>query len=153
MRMITTIFLWINMILFAAHLFGHLHNSTVNVPNWSDGTPDDLVRYTRFYHRKTNTSYFAPVIFSSIATSLLSLILVWNNSSQLRLLAGIDLLIAAGTLVSVLTLFKPINDYFQGGQYEAGQLSALTIKWLRMNRLRIVFVAAGFAISIWMLNI
>lgn len=149
--MITEIFLWVVMLLYSFHFAGHLHNMVANVANWSSGTVEDMNRYSHFYHKGNNTHYFAPVIFASILASAIALILVWQKDGLLRTLMAADLFIATGVLISVLTLFRPMNVYFEAKQYEAVHLKVLVNKWLLYNKIRFVVILGGLIISIWAL--
>ncbi len=150
--MITTIFLWAIVLLFSFHFAGHLHNILANVPNWSSGSVEDMNRYSNFYHKGNNTHYFAPVIFASIIACLIALILVWNTDGQIRTLVAIDLVIAIGVLVSVLTVFRPMNNYFESKVYEPVKLKLLVNKWLLYNQIRFVIILVGLIIAICALS-
>lgn len=150
--MITIIFLWAVVILYSLHFGGHLHNIITNVPNWSSGTVDDMNRYARFYHKGNNTHFFAPVIFGSIIVCFITLILVWNSGGTTRILVAVDGIIAIAVLISVFTLFKPMNVYFESMQYEPDKLKSLVNKWLLYNKIRLVIIFIGLSISIWALN-
>jgi hypothetical protein len=150
--MITTIFLWLIVLLYSFHFAGHLHNMITNVPNWSSGSVEDMNRYSNFYHNGNNTHYFAPVIFASIITCIFSLFLVWNVNGLIRNLVAIDLIIATGVLISVITLFRPMNVYFESKNYETVKLKSLVNKWLLYNTIRFFIILVGLIISIWALN-
>lgn len=150
--MITTIFLWANVLLYSFHFAGHLHNMIANIPNWSSGRTEDMNRYANFYHKGNNTHYFAPVIFASIITCLVTLILTWNAPGIIRTLVAADLLIVTGVLISVFTLFRPINVYFEAKQYEAATLKRLVQKWLLYNKIRFAIILLGLVFSIWAIN-
>lgn len=150
--MITTILLWAIVLLYSFHFAGHLHNIVANVANWSSGTIEDMNRYSNFFHKGNNTHYFAPVIFASIITCAITLILVWNSDVLTRNLVAVDLIISAGVLISVFTLFRPMNVYFESKQYESNKLKLLVNKWLLYNKIRLVIILGGLIISIWALN-
>lgn len=150
--MITIIFLWSIVLLYSFHFAGHLHNIITNVPNWSSGKVEDMNRYGNFYHKGNNAHYFAPVIFASILACLVTLILVWNTGGITRNLVAAYLIIVAGILISVFTLFRPINNYFASGQYEPAKLKSLVNKWLLFNNIRLVIILGGLIIAIWALN-
>ncbi len=154
MKMATTIFLWANVLLYSFHFAGHLLNLTVNIPNWSSGDIKVMNNYANFYHKRNNTQYFAPVIIASIMTCIISLILVWTTNDMVRNLIAADLFIVVGVLISVFTLFRPINMYFfAADQYEQTQLKLLVHKWLFYNSIRFVLVLLGLVLSIWALNV
>ena len=146
--MMTTSLLWSIILLYSFHFAGHLHNIVANVPNWSSGTTEDMQRYARFYHKGNNTHYFAPVIFASIIACAVTLAVIWNNGAAVRYLVGTDLLIAVGTLLSVLTLFRPMNLYFESKEYEPQKLKMYVNRWLLFNKIRSVFILAGLVVSI-----
>lgn len=150
--MITVIFLWAIVLLYAFHFAGHLHNIVANVANWSSGSIDDMNRYSNFYHKGNNTHYFAPVIFASIIVCAISLILVWNSNGLIRNLVTLDLIIAIGILIAVFTLFRPMNIYFESKQYESVQLKLLVDKWVLYNKIRLFVVLDGLIIAIWALS-
>lgn len=150
--MITAIFLWAIVLLYAFHFAGHLHNIVANVANWSSGSIDDMNRYSNFYHKGNNTHYFAPVIFASIIACAISLILVWNSNGLIRNLVTLDLIIAIGILIAVFTLFRPMNIYFESKQYESVQLKLLVDKWVLYNKIRLFVVLDGLIIAIWALS-
>ncbi|MBK6824899.1 MAG: hypothetical protein IPG87_18715 [Saprospiraceae bacterium] len=103
--MITSIFLWSVVLLYSFHFAGHLHNIVANVANWSSGTVEDMNRYSNFFHKGNNTHFFAPVIFASIISCALTLILVWDKNGLTRNLVAVDLIIAIFVLISVVTFF------------------------------------------------
>lgn len=146
--MVTTILLWSIILLYSFHFAGHLHNIVANIPNWSSGTAEDMQRYANFYHRRNNTRYFAPVIFASIVACAAALAVIWNRSAAARYLVGTDLLIAIGTLLSVLTIFRPMNAYFESGEYEPQKLKTFVNRWLLFNNIRFVCILAGLVVSI-----
>ena len=150
--MITTIFLWAIVLFYSFHFAGHLHNILANVPNWSSGRVEDMNRYSNFYHKGNNTHYFAPVIFASIIACAISLILVWRTDGPIRNLVAIDLVIAIGVLISVITLFRPMNIYFESKAYESDKLKMLVSKWLLYNKIRFVIILVGLVIAIWALS-
>jgi hypothetical protein len=150
--MITIILLWTIVLLYSFHFAGHLHNIIANVPNWSSGKVEDLIRYRNFYHKGNNAHYFGPVIFASIIACLVTLILVWNSGGITRNLVSVDLSIVVGVLISVFTIFRSINTYFAAGHYEETKLKSLVSKWLLFNNIRFVIILAGLIISIWALN-
>lgn len=150
--MITKYFLWAIVLLYSFHFAGHLHNIITNVPNWSSGTIEDMNRYANFYHKGNNTHYFAPIIFGSIIVCFITLILVWNSGGITRNLVAFDLIIAIAVLLSVLTLFRPINIYFESMQYEPTKLKSLVNTWLLYNKIRLVIIFIGLIISLWALN-
>ncbi len=150
--MITAIFLWTVVLLYSFHFAGHLHNIVANVANWSSGTVEDMNRYSNFFHKGNNTHFFAPVIFASIISCALTLILVWDKNGLTRNLVAVDLIIAICILISVFTLFRPMNVYFESKQYESTKLKLLVNKWILYNRIRLVIILGGLVISIWALN-
>jgi len=150
--MINSIFLWIVVLLYSFHFAGHLHNIVANVANWSSGTVEDMNRYSNFFHKANNTHYFAPVIFASIISCVITLILVWDKNGLTRNLVAVDLIIAICVLISVFTLFRPMNAYFESKQYESTKLRLLVKKWIFYNRIRLVIILGGLIISIWALN-
>lgn len=151
--MATTIFLWANVLLYSFHFAGHLLNLTVNIPNWSTGEMHVMNNYANFYHKRNNTSYFAPIIMASILTCIGSLILVWTTNDRLRNLLIADLIIVVGVLISVFSLFRPINQYFFAAhQYDQTQLKLLVHKWLFFNSIRFVVVFLGLVLAIWAIN-
>lgn len=150
--MITSIFLWTVVLLYSFHFAGHLHNIVADVANWSSGTVEDMNRYSNFFHKGNNAHYFAPIIFASIISCVITLILVWDKNGLTRNLVAIDLFIAICVLISVFTLFRPMNVYFESKQYESTKLKLLVNKWILYNRIRLVIILGGLIISIWALN-
>lgn len=150
--MITSIFLWTVVLLYSFHFAGHLHNIVADVANWSSGTVEDMNRYRNFFHKGNNAHYFAPIIFASIISCFITLILVWDKNGLTRNLVAIDLFIAICVLISVFTLFRPMNVYFESKQYESTKLKLLVNKWILYNRIRLVIILGGLIISIWALN-
>ena len=150
--MITSIFLWTVVLLYSFHFAGHLHNIVANVTNWSSGTVEDMNRYSNFYHKGNNTHFFAPVIFASIISCSITLILVWDINGLTRSLVAADLIIAIFVLISVVTFFRPMNVYFESKQYESTKLKLLVDKWILFNRIRVVIILGGLIISIWALS-
>ena len=148
----TTVLLWAIMILYSFHFAGHLHNALTNVPNWSSGTPEDMNRYANFFHKATNTRFFAPVIFATILVGITALFYVWNQGDFVRNIVAIDLLIAILVLVGVFTIFKPMNDYFAQQHYEAVPLKKMVTKWIAYNYVRMCIILIGFILSIWNLT-
>ncbi|MBK9104464.1 MAG: DUF1772 domain-containing protein, partial [Saprospiraceae bacterium] len=119
---------------------------------WSSGRIEDMNRYSNFYHKGNNTHFFAPVIFASIIACAISLILVWHADGPIWILVAIDLVIAIGVLISVITLFRPMNIYFESKEYEADKLKLLVSKWLLYNQIRFVIIFVGLVIAIWALS-
>jgi hypothetical protein len=113
---------------------------------------EDINRYSHFYHKGNNTHYFAPVIFTSIFACIITLFFVWNSGGLIRTLVAADLIIVAGVTISVFTIFRPINVYFESKQYESEKLKVLVQKWLFYNKIRLVIILVGLIISIWALN-
>ena len=144
-----SILLWSIIILYSFHLSGHLHNMLTNVPNWSSGSVEDMNRYKAFYHKVTNTRFFAPVIFATIIICIISLFVVWNHSSFTRYLVLLCLLIAVAVLIAVFTVFRPMNEYFLLKQCEPLVLKKMVKKWLTYNYIRFFIILIGLIISIW----
>ena len=149
--MTITIFLWTIILLFSFHVAGHIHNIVACVRNWSSGTIEDMNRYSNFYHKGNNTHYFAPVIFSSIIACFIALILVWNINTITRNLVLTDLIISIGVLISVFTLFRPMNTYFGSKQYETVKLKSMVNRWNILNYVRLAIILSGLIISIYAL--
>ena len=148
----THIVLTANLAVYCFHLGGHLLNSVVNLPNWSSGTVEDMQRYSQFYHRRSNASFFGPVVLLSIVVGVGALLLVWNSDSLSRCLAMADLAISLVLFLIVLAIFRPMNIYFSGGKYEAKKLAHLVHRWKFYNRIRLVLVTAGFVVAVLLLN-
>ena len=148
----TIVLLWAVMLLYSFHFAGHLHNALTNVPNWSSGSIEDMNRYGTFYHKATNTRFFAPVIFATILVCLLSLFYAWNQSHLTRNILIADLLIAVLVLISVFTIFRPMNDYFSQQEYEPVRLKKMVQKWVTYNYVRMLIILIGLILSIWNLT-
>jgi hypothetical protein len=78
--------------------------------------------------------------------------LVWKSGGITRNLVAVDLIIAIVVLLSVLTLFRPINIYFESMQYEPTKLKSLVDTWLLYNKIRLAIIFIGLIISLWALN-
>lgn len=144
-----TILLWAIMLLYSFHFAGHLHNALTNVPNWSSGSIEDMNRYATFYHKATNTRFFAPVIFATILVCIIALFYVWNQTDFVRNTVAVDLLIVILVLISVFTVFRPMNDYFAQRQYEPAPLKKMVEKWITYNYIRMLIILIGLILSIW----
>jgi hypothetical protein len=151
-RKMITILLWSIVLLFSFHLAGHLHNMLANMPNWSSGSIEDMNRYGNFYHKATNTRFFAPVIFISVIVCILSLFFVWNQNGFTRNMVLLDLFIAMATLVAVLTVFRPMNEYFALQQYDPILLKSMVSRWIMYNYIRFFMILTGLVAAIWNLN-
>ncbi len=149
MKKMATILIWSIMLIYGFHVAGHLHNILTNVPNWSSGSIEDMNRYGNFYHKATNTRFFAPVIFTTIFICVLALFYTWNQPNIIRNIVLIDLFIAILALVAVFTVFRPMNEYFANQQYDPILLKTMVQKWITYNYIRFSILLIGLVISIW----
>lgn len=147
------ILLWAVMLLYSFHFAGHLHNALTNVPNWSSGSVEDMKRYGAFYHKATNTRFFAPVIFATIFVCIVTLFYLWNHNPLNRNIVIADLLIAVLVLISVFTIFGPMNNYFSRQEYDPILLKTMVNKWVAWNYVRMLVILLGLILSIWNLKV
>ena len=148
------IFLWALVLLNCLHFGAHLYDTLTSIPNWKSGDIQEVSLYRDFHHRAKKANFFAPVIFASILVSAVSLILVYNVPGNIKIMTGISLAINLGVLLSVFTLFRPINEYIEKVQvYDPAILKTMVSKWFVMDKIRLFITLLGLVISIWALNL
>ncbi len=150
----TFLFLWALVLLNCLHFGAHLYDTLTSIPNWKSGDIQEVRLYRDFHHKAKKANFFAPVIFSSILVSAVSLILVYSDPGNVKIMIGICLAINLAVLLGVFTLFRPINDYIEKAQvYDPAILKTMVNKWFIMDKIRLFITFLGLIISIWALNL
>ena len=126
----------------------NIYTSVVDVPSWGSNIPFSIAA-AREYFKVSDPSHFFR-IFSPInqALGLISVIIFWKRSSQIRWLLVAAFLLYVTAEGMTFQYFYPRNDImFKSTITDAEQLRTTWLEWKNMNWLRTAIVAAGFMCS------
>ena len=130
-------------------LFVNIYNSLVNAVAVESDIPNSVIA-TREYFKTVNPGDFFK-IFSPLTQimALVSLILFWKKSRQIRLLLGIAFALYLSADIFTFIYFHPRNDIMFNSEKLADTetLKRLASQWSSMNWLRSLIVLLGIITS------
>jgi hypothetical protein len=126
----------------------NIYTSLVDVPSWGSNIPVSIETARKYFSASDPSNFFR--IFSPLnqALGLISIILFWKRSRQVRwfLVTAFLLYVTAEGLT--FQYFYPRNDImFSSTITDVEQLKTTWLEWRSMNWLRTAIVAAGFICS------
>ena len=147
--MIKRIVLFATVLFFCFHLTGHIYENIVLVSNWKSGEVADVVRYVDFLRVGSPSQFFSIAQFGCVLASLVSLIAVWREKGNVRLFAGLTLIISVLVMVETIVIHVPINIYMgTTTNFDPVELKAKVTTWVNFEYLRILLIAIGLGTSI-----
>ncbi|HEX2535224.1 MAG TPA: DUF1772 domain-containing protein [Chitinophagaceae bacterium] len=141
-------FLFASLVLASGLMLTNVYTSLVDAPAWGHQIPASLHTARQYYSQSNPGTFFR--IFSPLnqALGLLSLLLFWKRSPQVRwLLGGAFVFYFIGEGMTFL-YFYPLNAVLFGAdQTDVALLQATFREWSAMNWVRTAVVAAGLTCS------
>lgn len=147
--MVTTIFLWLTVLLFSFYFAGHLFDLLANIPNWKSGEIADIEKYRDFYKRASPKNFFILLGLGTPVISLVSLSLVWQNAGATMYFLAAAFGLSLITLLFTVKFFVPINEYiFTSTTYDQVELKEKVSKWISADYFRLLLIGAAMASAI-----
>lgn len=131
---------------FSSGLFFTLvYNSIVNAANWESNIPQSITATKDFFVVANPGTFFQVVDPTTMLLTVLALILIWKQSSSIRLVLGIALLCYVSSMILTFTYFYPRNDImFLSKQLpDTETLKKAASEWGRMGWVRCLLSLAG----------
>ncbi|MDZ4807015.1 MAG: hypothetical protein SGI96_01955 [Bacteroidota bacterium] len=149
-KQITTLLLFIAVILWGTWFGGQLFNEALVIPKWLSSPPQSMLAYDAIPVKGGFFFFMINPFFTLF--SLLATIFGWNVAGKSRTWMLLATLI--GFIVSLVLIFylAPLihvtNEYAIQGSIPANQIIANTKEWMVGNRIRLVLEFCGFLFSI-----
>jgi hypothetical protein len=131
----------------------NLYTSIVDVPAWSHNVPASVDTARAYFSASNPGDFFR--IFSPLnqLLGLVSLVLFWKRSKQVRFLLGAAFLLYVIGEGMTFMYFYPRNAILFGTQsIDTDTLQTVLTQWSSMNWVRSLVVGAGFICSAFALN-
>lgn len=148
----TNFFLLTTVIVFSFHLAGHIFDKIVIIPNWNNGTINEMQKNKAFFRKGKIQTFFMLMLPSCFLVSLVSMILLWSDDSDAHLYAMLAFALNFTTSVWTIAYFVPMNKYFEAGEYDAETLKQMVKRWTMANHVRFVLLTVALCLAIAALN-
>jgi len=143
------IFLYLSIVFASGVLFVNMYNSIVDTTAWGAHFPESI-QTTRDYYQSVNPGTFFRV-FSPVnqVLALLSLILFWKTSSQVRTFLLVAFILYVLADVFTFAYFYPRNDIMFKSDISTNLEAIKTAwkQWVPMNWLRSFIIVVGLICS------
>ncbi|WP_461533367.1 anthrone oxygenase family protein [Sinomicrobium sp.] len=140
--------LYVCIVLTSGILFTNLYNSLVDATSWGADIPDSI-RTVREYYKSVNPgNYYRGVTPVVQLICLLTVLLFWKSSKQIRYYLLIALIIYLIGDVLTFTYFYPRNEFvFQTGNIkDINAMEKAITEWQNMNWVRSVLVVISIVL-------
>lgn len=146
---IKIIVLYASIVFASGVLFANMYNSIVDTTAWGANFPQSIIT-TRDYYQSVNPGTFFRV-FSPInqVLALLTLILFWKSSANIRMFLIIAFLLYVIADVFTFSYFYPRNDimFKSGISTNLEAIKTAWRQWVPMNWLRSLIIFVGLICS------
>jgi hypothetical protein len=131
---------------FSSGLFFTLvYNSIVNAANWESNIPQSITATRDFFVVANPGTFFKMIDPTNTLLAMLALILLWKNSTSIRVYLGIAILGYISSMILTFTYFYPRNDImFLSEQLpDTETLKKAATEWGRMGWFRCFLSLVG----------
>ncbi len=141
-------FLYACIVLTSGVLFTNLYNSLVDATSWGADIPNSIKAVREYYKSVSPGNYYRSVTPVVQLICLLTTLLFWKSSKQIRYCLLIALIIYLIGDVLTFTYFYPRNEFM----FQVGNINDITAmqkavtEWQNMNWVRSILVVASIVL-------
>ena len=143
--------LWLNAIVFAVYLAGHLFDIFIIIPNFRSGSVEEIMLFNDFFHKTNPVNFYRVIMWISCGISLLCFITYLRAGNPILGMLMISVVIDMLLYMVTMYYIRPMNEYLLTNQvgvlYQEGVAEYVRI-WITANYLRIGLIVIGFYASV-----